>query len=442
MFVDLTNGSITKSLIKFTIPLILGNLLQQLYNITDTIIVGRYIGSNALASVGSAYTLMTFLTSVILGLCMGCGVVFSIKYGEKNEKELKQSMYVSFVLISVVTIIITLVSYIFIDVIIKLLQVPYDIIDLLKEYLLVIFRGIIFIFIYNYYACVLRAIGNSIVPLIFLGLSTVINIVLDVVLIVEFNMGVFGAGLATVIAQVIAGLGIAIYTYFKFSEIKIDKEYRYFSKSMLKEISKYSGLTCIQQSVMNFGILMVQGLVNSFGTAVMAGFASGVKIDAFAYMPLQDFGNAFSTFIAQNFGANKKDRIKKSIFLVFKIIFIFSIVISLIVFIFAEHLIMIFVNANETEIIKIGATYLRIEGIFYLGIGVLFCLYGFYRAISKPFMSLVLTVISLGLRVLLAYVLSGYESIGIIGIWVAVPIGWLIADIYGVLYYKFKIKNI
>lgn len=442
MFVDLTNGSITKSLIKFTIPLILGNLLQQLYNITDTIIVGRYIGANALASVGSAYTLMTFLTSIILGLCMGCGVVFSIKYGERNEKELKQSMYVSFVLISIVTIIITLISYIFIDGIMKLLQVPYNVVDLLKEYLLVIFSGIVFIFIYNYYACVLRAIGNSVVPLIFLGVSTVINIVLDIVLIVKFNMGVFGAGLATVIAQVIAGLGIAIYTSLKFSELKIDKEYRYFSKEMLKEISKYSGLTCIQQSVMNFGILMVQGLVNSFGTAVMAGFASGVKIDAFAYMPLQDFGNAFSTFIAQNFGANKKDRIKKSIFVVFKIIFIFSIIISLIVFIFAEQLIIVFVNSNETEIIRIGATYLRVEGIFYLGIGVLFCLYGFYRAISKPFMSLILTVISLGLRVLLAYILSSYESIGIIGIWVAVPIGWLVADIFGILYYKFKIKNI
>lgn len=441
MYVDLTKGNITKSLIKFTIPLILGNLLQQLYNITDTIIVGKFIGSNALASVGSAYTLMTFLTSIILGLCMGCGVVFSIKFGEKNEADLKQSMYVSFILISVVTVIITLVSYVFTDEIMVLLKVPNDIVDLLKEYLLVIFSGIVFIFIYNYFACLLRAVGNSVVPLIFLGISTVVNIVLDILFIVEFNMGVFGAGFATVIAQVIAGIGISLYTMIKFSELKINRQNMFFSKRMIREISKYSVLTCIQQSVMNFGILMVQGLVNSFGTAVMAGFASGVKIDAFAYMPLQDFGNAFSTFIAQNFGANKKDRIRKSIFVVLKIVFVFSMVISLLVFIFAEQLIMIFVNANETEIIKIGATYLRIEGVFYLGIGILFCLYGFYRAISKPFMSLVLTVISLGLRVVLAYILSGYESIGIIGIWVAVPIGWLIADIYGILFYIFSIKK-
>lgn len=441
MYVDLTKGNITKSLIKFTIPLILGNLLQQLYNITDTIIVGKFIGSNALASVGSAYTLMTFLTSIILGLCMGCGVVFSIKFGEKNEADLKQSMYVSFILISVVTVIITIVSYVSTDEIMVLLKVPSDIVDLLKEYLLVIFSGIVFIFIYNYFACLLRAVGNSVVPLIFLGISTVVNIVLDIVFIVEFNMGVFGAGFATVIAQVIAGIGISLYTMIKFSELKINRQNMFFSKRMIREISKYSVLTCIQQSVMNFGILMVQGLVNSFGTAVMAGFASGVKIDAFAYMPLQDFGNAFSTFIAQNFGANKKDRIRKSIFVVLKIVFVFSMVISLLVFIFAEQLIMIFVNANETEIIKIGATYLRIEGVFYLGIGILFCLYGFYRAISKPFMSLVLTVISLGLRVVLAYILSGYESIGIIGIWVAVPIGWLIADIYGILFYIFSIKK-
>jgi len=182
----------------------------------------------------------------------------------------------------------------------------------------------------------------------------------------------------------------------------------------------------------------VQGLINSFGTAVMAGFAAAVKIDSFAYMPVQDFGNAFSTFIAQNFGAGKHERIRKGIRVAVRVTLIFCLIISVLVFVLARPLMLIFIPAHETEIISIGVEYLRIEGAFYCGIGWLFLLYGFYRAVRKPGMSVVLTVISLGVRVALAYTLAAIPGIGVWGIWWSIPIGWFLADIFGWCYYRMK----
>ena len=187
---------------------------------------------------------------------------------------------------------------------------------------------------------------------------------------------------------------------------------------------------------MNLGILMVQGLVNSFGPVVMAAFAAAVKIDAFAYMPVQDFGNAFSTFIAQNYGAKESERIRAGLKGAVCISAAFCVVISTLVFAFAKPLMTIFVDAGEVEVIREGVRYLHIEGAFYCGIGCLFLLYGLYRALGKPGMSVVLTVISLGTRVALAYLLSAIPAFGVTGIWWSVPIGWALADLAGLLYYK------
>ena len=225
-------------------------------------------------------------------------------------------------------------------------------------------------------------------------------------------------------------------------EFRVEREHMKIERQVLGEISQFSFLTCIQQSVMNFGILMVQGLVNSFGTVVMAAFAAAVKIDSFAYMPVQDFGNAFSTFIAQNYGAGKKDRIRAGIRSAVTVSVLFCLFISFVVCVFAKPLLLIFVQPHETEILKVGMSYLRIEGAFYCGIGCLFLLYGLYRAVRRPGMSVVLTVISLGTRVILAYVLSAVPSIGVTGIWAAVPIGWFLADLAGFVYYKRKLDEI
>ena len=332
---NLTQGPITKTLVVFALPMIGGNMLQQLYNIADTLIVGRFIGSEALAAVGSSYTLMTFLTSILLGLCMGSGAVFSIRYGEGDMEKLHESLGASFVLILAVAAVLNLAVFLLIDPIMYLLQVPGEIYDMMRQYLWVIFWGILATFLYNYFACLLRAVGNSVAPLIFLAVSSVMNIVMDLWFVLGFHWGVAGAAFATVLSQYVSGIGLAVYTYWKTPEFRIQPRYLKPKPAMLKEIGQFSFLTSVQQSVMNLGILMVQGLVNSFGTVIMAAFAAAVKIDSFAYMPAQEFGNAFSTFVAQNYGAGKSERIRKGIKTAVVLSVGFCLVISLLVFIFA-----------------------------------------------------------------------------------------------------------
>lgn len=431
---DLTKGPVLKTMFLFALPMILGNLLQQCYNIADTLIVGRVLGSNALGAVGSSFTLMTFITSVLLGLCMGSGALFSIKFGQRDEKGFQNSVHGAFFLIAVVTVVLNALVFLFIDEILIFLQVPSDTIALMREYLVVIFWGIAATFLYNFFSCLLRSVGNSVVPLIYLGISAVLNIGLDLLFVAVFKFGVAGAAWATVIAQYVSGIGIGVYALLKYHFLR--KKFS-FTFGSIKEVAGFSFLTCVQQSVMNFGILMVQGLVNSFGSVVMAAFAAAVKIDAFAYMPVQDFGNAFSTFIAQNYGAKKNDRIKSGIKTALISVTVFCIIVSLCIFIFAPQLMGLFIDYSEIDIISCGVDYLRIEGAFYIGIGVLFLLYGLFRAIGKPGMSVVLTVISLGSRVVLAYGLSAIPQIGVFGIWWSVPIGWILADITGILSYYF-----
>lgn len=433
---SLVTGNIPLAMLWFAVPMIVGNLLQQFYNIADTLIVGRFLGADALAAVGSAYTLMIFLTSVLLGLCMGSGAVFSLQYGAGDKEQLKNSICVSLVLIGFIALVLNIVAFIWIDPILRLLQVPAEVRPLMRDYLWIIFWGIGFTFLYNYYASLLRAIGNSVQPLWFLAVAVVLNIALDLVFILLFDWGVRGAAWATVMAQAVSGAGLCIYTLYRYPDLRICRKDISLKWTTVREIATYSSLTCAQQSVMNFGILMVQGLVNSFGTAVMAAFAVAVKIDSFAYMPVQDFGNAFSTFIAQNFGAGHRERIRKGIRVALLSATVFCVFISLLVFVFARPLMLIFVPACETEIISIGVEYLRIEGVFYCGIGYLFLLYGFYRAVRRPGMSVVLTVISLGTRVALAYALSALPCIGVRGIWWSIPVGWFLADVTGWWYYR------
>lgn len=438
MYHDLTEGKISRSLLLFALPMMAGNLLQQFYNIADTLIVGRVLGSNALAAVGSAYTLMTFLTSIFLGLSMGSGALFSIYKGKNDQNSLRSAIVHAFALIMAVTVLLNVLVYIGIDPILHFLRVPDEVWDGMKAYLLVIFAGIIATSLYNYFSCLLRALGNSTIPLVFLAVSAVLNIGLDLLFVAVLPWGIRGAALATVIAQYVSGIGITLYVLLKCRDLLPSREDLQFNRQILGEIGNLSSMTCVQQSVMNFGILMVQGLVNSFGPVVMAAFAAAVKIDTFAYLPVQDFGNAYSTFIAQNYGAGKKDRIRKGTRESFLISFLFCIVISAVVCIFAAPLMRIFVSAKETAVIASGVRYLRIEGAFYCGIGCLFLLYGYYRAVKKPGMSVILTVISLGTRVALAYILSAY--VGETGIWMAIPIGWVLADVTGLAYMKFQEK--
>lgn len=354
MYRDLTQGSITKGLLLFAAPMVAGNLLQQLCNIADTLIVGQALGRNALASVGSAFTLMTFLTSVFLGFSMGAGALFSIYLGRGSRDALRRAVAHAFVLILLVTLVLTLAVYLFIDPILRFLQIPQELYEAMRTYLLIIFAGLAATFLYNFFACLLRAAGNSVAPLWFLGAAALLNIGLDLLFVLGVGWGVAGA-------------------------------------------------------------------------------AAAVKIDAFAYLPVQDFGNAFSTFVAQNYGAGQTERLRQGLRQATLVSVCFSCAISVLVVLLAQPLMRIFVQAGETEVLAAGVQYLRIEGAFYASIGCLFLLYGFYRAVKCPGMSVVLTVISLGVRVALAYALAG--PVGPRGIWAAIPIGWFLADAVGYGYY-------
>lgn len=436
---DLTKGSVFPTLCFFALPMILGNVLQQGYNIVDTWVVGHYAGSDALAAVGAAFALMTFLTSVLLGLCMGSGVVFSLCFGRRDEEGLKKGICASFLLAAAIAILLTVLSLLGVDLIMVWMHIPGEIMEITRDYLVLVFWGIPAIALYNFFGAYLKAIGNSVIPLVFLGISTVMNIGLDILFVAVWQQGTAGAAAATIISQYLSGLGIGLYVLATSKAVRRTFARFQISGSSLGEIANYSALTCMQQSVMNLGILMVQGLVNSFGTTVMAAFAAAVKVDAFAYMPAQEYGNAFSTFIAQNKGAGKPERIRKGVRYGVLTTITYCLLVSLVLWFLAKPLMLIFIDAGETAILAEGVRYLHTAGPFYCGIGCLFLFYGLYRAIGKPGISVVLTIVSLGTRVALAYTLTAIPVIGVVGIWWAIPIGWGLADmIGGLLYIRYR----
>ena len=434
MYRDLTRGPIARSLVLFALPMMAGNLLQQFYNIADTLIVGRALGTDALAAVGSAYTLMTFLTSILLGLSMGSGALFSIYRGRGDEASLRSAIAHAFGLILLLTLALNAAVYAFLNPILRLLRVPAAVWGGMREYLLVVFAGLVATSVYNYLACLLRALGNSAAPLVFLGVSALLNVGLDLLFVPALGWGIAGAAWATVIAQYVSAAGMLVYVLAKCKSLLPKRSELHLNRSILGEILRLSSLTCAQQSVMNFGILMVQGLVNSFGATVMAAFAAAVKIDTFAYLPVQDFGNAYSTFAAQNFGAKRTDRIREGTRRAFLLSAGFGAALSIAVCALAAPLMRLFVEPGETAVVAAGVRYLRIEGALYAGIGCLFLFYGYFRAVQRPGVSVVLTAISLGTRVLLAYLLSALW--GEAGVWLSIPIGWVLADLAGLWFMK------
>ena len=359
---NLTEGSITGTMLRFAFPLMLGNLLQQCYNVADTLIVGRVLGADALAAVGSSYALIVFVTSIFIGLCMGCSAVFSMQYGAREFDGLRRSIFSSMLIVGGVTLVLNVASLLWLTPVIRLLHTPPEVEPLARSYLFIVFLGMVPVCVYNFYAFLLRAVGNSVVPLCFLLVSVVLNIGLDLLFMLGLHMGVEGAALATVVAQTVAALGLYLYTRRRFPALRLRKA----------------------DCVVDF-------------LSIRRGIRSAVWLTT-----------------------------------------VFALLVSALVFVGAPWLMSLFVSASEAEIIAIGVEYLRIEGSFYVGIGYLFLLYGFYRAVALPSMSVVLTVVSLGTRVLLAYLLASLPQVGYTGIWWSVPIGWALADVVGVWYYRSK----
>ncbi len=434
--IDMTKGNPAKKIIAFTLPIFLGNLFQQIYSISDTFVVGRFLGKEALAAVGACSAIVIFITSVLIGLCMGSGVFFADLYGALKNDELSISISTSAIFIFLVTCVIMVASLLCIEPFMRLFQIPEEVMGLAKEYLTIIILGLPFLFLYNMATVILRAMGDSKTPLIYLIIASTINVAFDFILVTVIPLGVKGPAISTFAAQLLSGVPITIYTLKKLDFLKLSLK---FDKKIFSTVAKYSLLTSLQQSIMNFGILMVQGLVNSFGVVTMAAFAIGVKIDAFAYMPSQDFGNAFATYIAQNKGAKQDLRIKQGFQSVIFCSTLFSLVITVLVLVFAPHLISLF-SPGSDEVVRMGAEYLRVEGLFYVLIGYLFIHYGFFRGLGAFKTSILLTVVSLGTRVFFSY-LFVFLGFGVTAIWWSIVIGWALADVIGFYMVKKRLIN-
>ena len=283
---------------------------------------------------------------------MGAGALFSIYLGKKDYGALRSAVHHALVLIFAVTAALNVLVYAFLDPILRFLQIPDELYSSMREYLVIIFAGLIATFLYNFFACLLRAVGNSVAPLWFLGTSALLNIALDLLFVLVFSWGIAGAAIATVFAQYVAGIGITVYAGRRCREFLPGKEDRRFSRKILSEILDLSLLTCAQQSAMNFGILLIQRLVDSFGPVTMAAFAAAVKIDSFAYLPVQDFGNAFSTFIAQNYGAGDRKRTRQAFIFATKLGTVICILAAAIIAAFAEPIIGWF--RADDQVIAIG----------------------------------------------------------------------------------------
>lgn len=431
MRADLTHGSILRGLLRFSLPLMAGNLLQQLYNLVDTFVVGRYCGETALGAVGSAFSVMTLLTSIVTGLCMGSGVIVSRFFGENDERGVRKSIGNAFVLIFAFSLVLTAISYALLTVLLRLLRIPTDAQGDLSCYLLIVFAGIVPTFLYNFCACMLRAVGRSASPLVFLTISALTNVVLDFLFVAGLGWGVAGAAWATLIAQVLSGILCTVSMLRRVPALRPALSDLRPDIGLIRRICSVSVLTSVQQSIMNFGILCVQSLVNSFGLAAMAAFTAGVKIDSLAYSPAQDFGNGFATFVAQNRGANQPERLRRGIRTAFLLSGAFCILVSALVVVFAEPLLLIFLENASSKALTIGVQYLQTEGVCYVFIGILFLLYAIFRGMEQAGMSVILTVISLGLRVALSYAFA--PCFGMMAIWLSIPIGWVIADAVGLI---------
>ena len=434
---DMTEGSPYRHILTFAGPMLVGNVFQQLYNVVDTLVVGRYVSSNALAAIGTATPIMFLCISLFGGLGMGITVVISQYFGAKDYTNLKRALSTAIYMMIVLTLLITVVGLAITRPLLNLMQAPPEIIDDAATYLYIIFGGIVFMMIYNAYVSILRGIGDSFTPMIFLIVATGINIVLDLLFVIRYDMGVAGVAIATVIAQGFSGIACYVYVKFKVPMLKIEREHRVFDKDLLRIMMRMGIPSALQMSFISVSQIAVQSLVNGYGTIVMAGYTSATKIDNFAMQPSMSIGNALGVFVGQNVGAGKMDRAEEGFKSTFVMEWVIGIFMSVMAFLFAPQLIGLFnTGADSAAIIEVGSQYLRVVGMFYVVLGTMYVFQNLSRGAGDMNMVLLTSVCNFTVRVIGAYGLAAVPWIGQEGIWWAIPIGWFVADIVGFYAYR------
>jgi putative MATE family efflux protein len=436
MIKDMTKGSEAKHILVFAVPMLIGNIFQQLYNMVDAAVVGRYVGKGALAAVGTCFPIIFFLVALVMGLSMGASVIISQLFGAGEIKKMKRAVSTSFIFLMICAVILTLVGVLISEGMLKLLQTPPEIIGEASKYLRIYFSGLSFMFIYNTISAMLRGLGDSKTPLYFLIMASLLNVVLDIAFVAVFNMGVPGVAWATIIAQAVSGLLCLLYVYKKVELLRIHPKDMIFDKDILIKSIKLGIPASIQQTVVSVSMMAIQGLVNSFGIITMAAYTAASRIDSIAMMPIMNLGLAISTFTGQNIGAGEQDRVRTGYRRTLMMVAIACALTSTIILIFGPGLMSIFIDVKDVEVISQGNDYITVVSLFYILMGIMFVTNGVLRGSGDMIVSMFSTLASLSVRIIAAYFLSSIPSIGYKGIWWSIPIGWFLGMTISIIRYR------
>ena len=430
---DLTQGNETKLIIFFSLPMLVGNVFQQFYNMVDSWVVGRFVGTQALAAVGSSFPILFFMVSLVMGVSMGANILIAQYYGAKDMAKVRSAIDTTYLTLFWSGLLLTMVGVFAAEPILLLMRVPQDVLPLAAQYLRIIFGGILLLFGYNGVGAILRGLGDSMTPLYMLMFSTLLNVVLDLLFVRAFGWGVAGVAWATVIAQGVAFLGSAIYLNITHEVLRTNFLKLKFDRDIFKLSIKIGLPSGIQQSLVSMGFMFVSAVVNGFGSTVMAGYAAASRIDSFIGMPSMNLSMALSTFVGQNLGAGKPDRARKGFRASLAIGMGITAVLAGVLLLFGTSLVGIF--SQDPEVIRIGAQYLSIIAPFYMLFTVMFVANGLIRGAGEAIVPMVSTILAMWLvRVPLAVLFS--NLFGVVGIWWSIPSGWVVGCSIALLYYR------
>lgn len=424
---DMTNGNPLKLIISFSVPMIIGNLLQQLYNMVDAIIVGKCIDLNALAAVGATGSICFLVIGFAIGVCSGFCILVSQEYGADDYSKMRKYIINSCYMCLIIGALLTVVTLLLTRPLLELMKTPNDIIQQADEYLFMIFAGISVTIFYNLLASVLRALGDSRSPLIFLGIASVINIILDYVFIRFCNMGVSGAGLATVIAQGISTFLCFVYIRKKFDILKFSKEeFAFNTKDCIKLLSIGIPMA-LQYSITAIGTVILQTAINNLGTVYVAAVTAAQKIQMIAQGPMECLGTAMATYCGQNKGARKYDRIIKGLKDSMAVSIIYCILSCVVLVVFGRYISMLFIDKNDTQVIDYAMYYIKINSVMFPLLGILFIIRNSLQGLGYSLLPMMAGFTELIARV--GVVVLFVERYGYTGVCFASPLAWLMADV-------------
>lgn len=443
---EMTSGKPYKLILSFALPMIFGNVFQQLYNMVDTIIVGKYVGVDALAAVGSTGAINFLVIGFALGICSGFSIPVAQSFGAGNHSEMRQYVANSMYLSAAAAVILTVTTMLLTGPILRITNTPEEIYNDAYHYIIVIFAGISATIFYNMLAGILRALGDSKTPLVFLGISSVLNIILDLTFIIVFKMGVFGASFATVISQGISALLCLFYIIKNYDILKFDSFELKPDMEKMKKLIAIGVPMALQFSITAIGSIILQSAVNTLGKTAVASMTAAIKIQTVAMGPMESMGITMATYCGQNRGAGKYSRITAGIGQSIGMIMIYCVVACAAVSFLGGTLTTLFIDKKTTDpenmkkIIELSVYYLRINGIFYPFLGVLFIIRNSLQGLGYSILPMLAGVSELAARSLVAILLV--SSIGYTAVCLASPVAWVFADIVLIVTYTVKIKEL